>query len=302
MEDMEELIFRANRYKHQTESASRMSDSLTTSQPAPLRPDSRESRCSSGMRRSESRESRYSNKIRSDSRDSRSSNDSRPDSRENSLHSRSRNGMRTVSPKRESFIPLSQPPADFQYNVHAQHGNLAQMPRGQIQYIVQQGGTVGTLMPSTVPIQIPYSSVHGLDSTGRAQLMVPHGFSQKTSRSPSPVQRSSKKDRNLESGKKFENMRKNHRSMAEKKASLLTMSVEEKRLMTCLDWNNGLCPRVDTGKLCAFGGSKKKHVCSKIVKSSKIGGAKACWGKHREKDHKEYERMDFRGRDRDNRL
>merc|ERR1719167_1892516 len=38
MEDMEELIFRANRYKHQTESASRMSDSLTTSQPAPLRP------------------------------------------------------------------------------------------------------------------------------------------------------------------------------------------------------------------------------------------------------------------------
>jgi len=300
MEDMEELIFRANRFKHQTDSASRMSDSLTTSQPAPLRPDSRESRCSSGMRRSESRESMYSNKMRrSESRDSRSSNDSRPDS---SIHSRSRNGTRTVSPKRESFMPLSQPSlADFQY-VHAQSGNLAQIPRGQIQYIVQQGGTVGTLMPSTVPIQIPYSSVQGLDSTGRTQLMVPQGFSHKTSRSPSPVQRSSKMDRNLESGKKFDNMRKNYRSMAEKKASLLTMTVEEKRLMTCLDWNNGLCPRVDTGKLCASGGSKKKHVCSKIVKSSKFGGAKACWGKHREKDHKEYERMEYRGRDRDNRL
>merc|ERR1719481_2415102 len=64
MEDMEELIFRANRYKHQTESASRTSDSLTTSQPAPLRPDSRESRCSRGMRRSESRESMYSRGMR----------------------------------------------------------------------------------------------------------------------------------------------------------------------------------------------------------------------------------------------
>ena len=87
--------------------------------------------------------------------------------------------------------------------------------------------------------------------------------------------------------------------MAEKKASLLTMTVEEKRLMTCLDWNSGMCPRLDSGKLCVFGGSKKKHICSKIIKASKFGGSKVCWGKHREGEHKDMkERVEYREKER----
>ena len=80
---------------------------------------------------------------------------------------------------------------------------------------------------------------------------------------------------------------------------MLTMTVEEKRLMTCKDWNSGLCPRFDSGKLCVYGGSKKKHICSKIIKASKLLGSKVCWGQHREGEHKERkERLEFRPRER----
>ena len=90
-------------------------------------------------------------------------------------------------------------------------------------------------------------------------------------------------------------------TMAEKKARLLTMTLEEKRHMTCLDWNSGLCPRLDSAKICVVGDSNKKHICSKIVKDSKIGGYKVCWGKHREGKHIDYKERETRDGRRENR-
>ena len=34
---------------------------------------------------------------------------------------------------------------------------------------------------------------------------------------------------------------------------------------TCSDRNGGVCPRLDSGKLCVFGDSKKQHICSKVI-------------------------------------
>ena len=154
-------------------------------------------------------------------------------------------------------------------------------------------------VPGTVPMQYQYGAVQGMEQM--QYNMVPAGSVQIQVRSPSPTHRSSpiKSSSGSDHGRYFQGVKKSDRSMAEKKASLLTMTVEEKRLMTCLDWNSGLCPRLDSGKLCVFGGSKKKHICSKIIKASKFGGSKVCWGKHREGEHRDIkERVEYRERGR----
>jgi len=208
---------------------------------------------------------------------------------------------RSVSPDRRPSVQLSssggfpgvaqQSPAHFY--MQAQHGQQ-QFPQyqhhpqmlqqsgvqPQIQYMVQPGGAVQAYVPGTVPVQYPYGTVQSVDHVQYGMVQQPQ--SKYRARSPSPVHRRSP----AESPRYYDKVvKKSSRSMAEKKASLLTMTVEEKRLMTCLDWNSGLCPRLDSGKLCVFGGSKKKHICSMVIKSSKLGGSKVCWGNHREGEH-----------------
>ena len=71
----------------------------------------------------------------------------------------------------------------------------------------------------------------------------------------------------IRAGTWMEGVRRSDMSLADKKVSLLTMTVEEKRHKTCLDMTTGFCTRLDAGKL-LFVGSKKKHICSKIMKDS----------------------------------
>jgi len=224
------------------------------------------------------------------------------DRRARTVHRRSVSPeRRTVEQKSFSGYPGSgaahPSPAHFPY-MQTQHGQpqysqYQNHPQPQIQYMVQPDGAVQAYVPGTVPVQFPYSTVQGMDHVQYNMVQAPPSTVRYQVRSPSPVHRRSPLDSSSSSelsryyskvGKKSE------RTMAEKKASLLTMTAEEKRHMTCLDWNSGLCPRLDAGKLCVFGGSKKKHICSKIIKSSRFGGSKVCWGKHREGEHKDEER------------
>ena len=94
-----------------------------------------------------------------------------------------------------------------------------------------------------------------------------------------------------------------------RREDLQSMSVQEKKQMTCLEWNRGSCSQNDKGKQCHIRGLKKKHVCSKVYKDKKYG-LKVCWGYHREREHmadkKKKKMQDLkiktkisRGRDRD---
>ena len=251
MDEMEELLNRAKSFKD----VSTVRASEERKRDSPRSPERRSER---SRRRSSSRDRRHSRGT-----------ERRPDSRER---------------KSTSYVPV--PPQYVQPQLgHGQfqaHPQIAQ--HGQVQYVVQQGGALQAIVPGTVPMQYQYGAVQGMDQMQYNVLPVPATHQIKL-RSPSPVARSRKSP---DKSPYLDGVRKSDRSLAEKKASLLSMSVEEKRRMTCLDWNSGLCPRLDAGKLCVFGGSKKKHICSKIIKASgKLGGAKVCWGKHREGEHKE---------------
>jgi hypothetical protein len=207
---------------------------------------------------------------------------------------------RSVSPE-SSHSAVAQPsPVNFPYlqmqqgqHQYSQYQNHPQMPQHgqvhpQIQYMVQPSGAVQAY--GAVPAQYPYSTVQGMDHVQYSMVQAPTSTVQYQVRSPSPLHRrypSESSSRSELSKYHSKMVRTSDRSMAEKKASLMTMTVVEKRLMTCLDWNTGMCPRLDLGKLCVFGGSKKKHICSKVIKSSGFGGSKVCWGKHREGEHKD---------------
>jgi len=258
MDEMEELLNRAKSFKE-------VSTVRATEEKRRDSPRSPERRSERSRRRSSSRDRRHSRGT-----------ERRPDSRE-----------------RKSSSYVTMPPQYVQPQLgHGQFQNHPQLAQhGQVQYVVQQGGSLQAIMPGTVPMQYQYSTVQGMDQMQYNMLPVPATHQIKI-RSPSPVPRSRKSP---DESPYLDGVRKSDRSMAEKKASLLNMTVEEKRRMTCLDWNSGLCPRLDAGKLCVFGGSKKKHICSKIIKASgKLGGSKVCWGKHREGDHKE--RLESRDR------
>eukprot|EP00092_Neocalanus_flemingeri_P019759 GFUD01021399.1.p1 GENE.GFUD01021399.1~~GFUD01021399.1.p1 ORF type:complete len:570 (-),score=121.60 GFUD01021399.1:86-1795(-) len=254
------------------------------------------------------------------------STDRRSDSRRS--HSKDRRpravDRRSVTPERRSAVQNSSSsypgvahpsPAQFPFmqTQHVQHQfsqyqNHPQMPQQgqvqpQIQYMVQPGGAVQAYVPGSVPVQYPYNTVQGMDPVQYSMVQAPLSTVQYQVRSPSPVKRRrspSKSSSSSDISKYYSRVvKKSDRTMAEKKASLLTMTVEEKRLMTCLDWNSGLCPRLDSGKLCVFNGSKKKHICSKVIKSSKFGGSKVCWANHREGEHKDFkDRVEFSGRER----
>jgi len=257
MDEMEELLNRAKSFKD-------VSTVRATEEKKRDSPRSPERRSERSRRRSSSRDRRHSRGT-----------ERRPDSRE----------------RKSSYDSV--PPQYVQPQLgHGQFQNHPQLAQhGQVQYVVQQNGALQAIMPGTVPMQYQYSTVQGMEQMQYNMLPVPATHQIKI-RSPSPVARSRKSP---DESPYLDGVRKSDRSMAEKKASLLSMTVEEKRRMTCLDWNSGLCPRLDAGKLCVFGGSKKKHICSKIIKASgKLGGAKVCWGKHREGEHKE--RLESRDR------
>jgi len=210
---------------------------------------------------------------------------------------------RSVSPERRSspYVATVDPsPTTFQYkqSKHSQPQQVQIQPH--VQYMVQQGGALHAFVPGPGPMQYPYSAVQGMEYM--KYNMVPPSTVQLQGPSPSSCSKNSRAESVSKSGLSShdaQGVRKSNRSMAEKRASLLTMTVEEKRLMTCKDWNSGLCPRLDSGKLCVYGGSKKKHICSKIVKASKLLGSKVCWGQHREGEHKDFkDRVEFRQRER----
>jgi len=192
-------------------------------------------------------------------------------------------------PTPTSSVPMTIP-SPVQYVSATQRSSHSQQPNQmhpQIQYMVHQGGAVQAMMPGTVPFGLPIGSVPGLE---HVQYMIPQSSVQIKARTPSPGRRNSPSDFDGEEDNhryKTESYgpKRIHRSMADKKASLMAMTASEKQKMTCRDWNNGHCPRLDNGKLCVFAGSKKKHICSKIVKSSYFGGSKVCWGTHRELEH-----------------
>merc|ERR1712025_6537 len=260
MDEMEELLNRAKSFK-----GSSVRNDMEKKRDSPRSPERRSNR-SRSKRRSDSR-----NRRQSRGRDKRSVSRERRSSSHVSVPSRPSPAAQEAPLQ---FIQAHPGPGQYQ-----NHPQIAQP--GQVQYVVQQGRALQAIVPGTVPMQY---TVQGMEHMQYNIVPVPASNTLQI-RSPSPAPWSR---RSPDESQYLEGVRKSERSMAQKKASLLNMTVEEKRRMTCLDWNSGLCPRLDAGKLCVFGGSKKKHICSKIIKAtSKLGGSKVCWGKHREGEHKE---------------
>eukprot|EP00092_Neocalanus_flemingeri_P038739 GFUD01042181.1.p1 GENE.GFUD01042181.1~~GFUD01042181.1.p1 ORF type:complete len:574 (-),score=131.87 GFUD01042181.1:6-1727(-) len=285
-EEMEELLSRTMSFRD------------LVSRPDEIRRES--SRLTSTDRRSDSRRS-HSKDRRPSAVDRRSVTPERRSAVQNS--SSSYPGVAHPSPAQFPFMQTQHVQHQFsQYQNHPQMPQQGQV-QPQIQYMVQPGGAVQAYVPGSVPVQYPYNTVQGMDPVQYSMVQAPLSTVQYQVRSPSPVKRRrspSKSSSSSDISKYYSRVvKKSDRTMAEKKASLLTMTVEEKRLMTCLDWNSGLCPRLDSGKLCVFNGSKKKHICSKVIKSSKFGGSKVCWANHREGEHKDFkDRVEFSERER----
>ena len=62
--------------------------------------------------------------------------------------------------------------------------------------------------------------------------------------------------------------------------SFSQMSGQEKRAITCENWNKGSCGLQEVNGGCGQGNSRKKHACSKLTTNDKI-----CWGRHTEQNH-----------------